>query len=144
MVLLLAFGEFSHTHFHRGYINFHYYYYFYGFTLHSTHCPILVIPSHNPSPCPVIFSFEGWETPGNAPTLALQVSVRLGASLPRPLRPDKAVQLEKHPTFRQHLLGWPLLHLFRTLMKIKLYICYICVGRPRSSLCMFFGWWFRL
>jgi hypothetical protein len=28
-------------------------------------------------------------------------------------------------------------------MKTKLHICYICVGRPRHSMCMLFGWWFR-
>ena len=29
-------------------------------------------------------------------------------------------------------------------MKTKLHICYICVERHRSSLCIFFGWWFIL
>jgi hypothetical protein len=42
-----------------------------------------------------------------------------------------------------HFLGYPPLQLFRTYMKIKLYICYISLWKPRSSPCMVFGWWFR-
>jgi hypothetical protein len=36
------------------------------------------------------------------------------------------------------------LQLFRTHMKTKLHTCYLWVGRHRSSLCIFFGRWFRL
>jgi hypothetical protein len=84
------------------------------------------------------------EPPGYLPTLGHKVSVGLGASFS--LTPDKAAQLEEHIPHTGTAFGITptLLQLFRTHMKFKLHICYICVGRPRFSLCMFFGWWSRL
>lgn len=45
---------------------------------------------------------------------------------------------ENISTYRQQLLGQPTFQLFRTHMKTKLHISYLCMGRPRFSL--FFGW----
>jgi hypothetical protein len=62
--------------------------------------------------------------------------VRLGTSSPTEARqgnPARRIYVQA-TTF-----GIAPLQLFRTHMKTKLHICYIWVGRPRSSLCMFFG-----
>ena len=100
-------------------------------------------PPHNPSPIPTSHSpMSCWVSPGYPHTPAFQVSVRLGASSPTEARQGSPPR-RTYPTYRQQLWN-SLLQLFETHMKTKLHICYIYVSRPRSSLCMFFGWWFTL
>ena len=118
-------------------------FFFFSFTLHphslppSSHLLPHTFP-YLPSP-----SLSGWELPGYPSTLALQVCARLGTSSPNEARQGSSAR-RTYPMCRQQLLGQPPFQLFRTLMKNKMHICYICVGRPRSSLCVFFCWLFRL
>jgi hypothetical protein len=95
--------------------------------------PIHNTSSHNSSSSP-----SGW-----GPLLVLQVPVRLGGSSPTEARQGSPAR-KTYPTYRQQHLGYLLLQLFRFHMETKLYICYICPGGLRSSLCMLFGWCFRL
>ena len=99
---------------------------FFLLTLHLLTVPLPVTTSHNPFlfPSPSPSSMSLW---GGGGGLSLQVSVMLGTI---PLRLDKAAS---YPTYRQQLLGIPLLQLFRTYIKVKLHICYTCVAWPRSS-----------
>ena len=114
----------------------------YLFPLYPTHCHHPPCPpSHNLTP-PLLLWVSA-SLPGYPATLAHQVSVSLGSFFP--LRPDKAAQIEEHipcsgnsfwdshwsscsgPTWRPSCT-------FATL----------CAVKPRSSLCVFFGWWFKL
>ena len=119
---------------------------FFFFT-HFTTCslPLLLVTSfHNPFPhLPSHSPLRGWSPPLLVcpPTLALQVSAGLGASSPTEARQGSPAR-RTHPMNRQHLLRYLQLQLFRTNMKTKLHICYICAGVSRHSLYMFFGWWF--
>lgn len=80
-------------------------------------------------------------TPWPSPMLALQVSALLGTLCPTESRQGSWPR-RPYPTGRQQ---WLLpFQLFRTHMKIKLHICYICLGRSRSILCILFGWTFSL
>lgn len=106
-----------------------------------------LIPFYNPSlplPHPLLLWANGVHLgipPRYSPLpTCIQVSTILGDSSPTEARGSPARRT--YPMCR--LLEQSPLQLVRTHMKIKLHICYICVGRPRSNLCMFFGWWFRL
>ena len=94
-----------------------------------------LFPQFPPSP------LSRWKSPLCIPQSCHFKSARLGATSSTEASqgsPDRRT----YPTYRQQLEGKLPLQLFRTHMKTKLHICYICVGRPRSNLCMFFGWWF--
>jgi hypothetical protein len=110
---------------------------------------LLTAPSHSSPPTivptsPVPFSYE-WvgNHPGYLPALALQVSFSLGNSFLTKARQGSPAR-RIYPTYRKQLLRLPALQLFRTHMKTKLHICYICFGSPKFSMRMFFGWCFSL
>jgi F0F1-type ATP synthase membrane subunit a len=95
-------------------------------------------PFHNPFSLPTSLS------PLNGtPTLALQVSVELGATSITENRQGNPAR-KTYPTDRQQLLVYPPFQLCRTHIKTKLHICYLCAERPKSNPCMLFGWWFSL
>jgi hypothetical protein len=85
---------------------------------------LLVTTSHNPSSSPS--PQHDLVLPGYPPNLALQVSVRLGASSPTEARqgsPVRRTHIQNNPTYRQQHLGYPPFQLFETRMKAKLYLC---------------------
>ena len=116
-----------------------YYYYFTYRRYIQLTATIPVTLSHNPTP---ISSEQVGATPGipNPHTLSLW------GLHPLPLRPDKAVKLEEYITQTGNSF-WDGPHFicsFGTHMKAKLHVCYLCAGRPWSSLCMLFGCQFGL
>jgi hypothetical protein len=96
-------------------------------------------PSQSVSP--TILLWVGGDAAGYLLTLVLQVSVRLGVSSPTEARQGSPARTNHT---QATAFGIAPLQLFGTHMKTKLNICYICEGRPRSSLCLIFGWWFSL
>lgn len=116
-------------------------FYFYLFTLliHFilSHCPFLQsVPPLLLPPFLLPFSSEQVEVLISLPCHFKSVS--LGTSSPIFVREDRPAK-RTYPTYRKPLLEQPLLQLFGTQMKTKLYISYICAGRPRSSWYVFFG-----
>jgi hypothetical protein len=105
---------------------------FYSFILYCIHWPL---PSR-----PLLQSFTNPLSPSplhrwRPSTLTLQVFVRLGGS--SSLRADKVAQLE-HISHTGNTFGIVPTQI-GTYVKIKLAICYLNAGRPRSSLCISFG-----
>jgi hypothetical protein len=95
---------------------------FYLFTLHPSHCPLLVIPSHNPSLSTSSSPPVGWGHPCVFPPpspgiLALQVSESLNASS------GTKAQIAEHILCRGNS--------FRTHMKVKL--CSLIDGLDTDS-----------
>jgi hypothetical protein len=80
----------------------------YLFTLHLSNALLPVTPSHNPSRLLSSILSSGWVGRPwvSLPTLALQVSVRLGASSPTEARQGRPART--CPMYRQQLLGQPL------------------------------------
>jgi hypothetical protein len=104
--------------------------------IHFTSCslpPPQSLPSHSPSPISLP-SLSRWGPPWVSLTLALQDYAGLGTSLP--LRSDKAAQLEEHIPHAGSCF-WD--SSCSSFFGLKLHICDICVGRPRSRPYRFFG-----
>jgi len=96
--------------------------------IHFTSCslppPIHPLPQSFP-PTPYLPPFSSEQGAGQ---LAHQVSMKQGASSPTEARQGSPAR-RTYPTYKQQLLGQPLLQLFRTHIKMKLHICSICAGR---------------
>jgi hypothetical protein len=111
--------------------------YFYLFTLYPANCTtFLITPSHNLPPHSSSLSPLREQGPGYPPALVHQVSSELGPSSPTEARHGSSPR-RTYPKDKEQLFRYPLLQLFGTHIKNKLYIC---IGRPKSSPCMlFFG-----
>jgi hypothetical protein len=85
---------------------------------------------------------RGRSLPRNQHSLAPQVIVGVGIVSPTEARQGSPVREAGSIGSQQSQSKPPHPHssCWKTLMKTKLHICYICVGRPRSSPCMLFGW----
>jgi hypothetical protein len=83
--------------------NFMFYLLFYLFILHPACCLLPFTTSTILPSCPLLFSSEQVGVSWVSPTLALQVSVKLGVSSPTEARPSSSVRT--YPNDKQCLWG---------------------------------------